>query len=87
MICTKLIDQQQYICKLGFDSEVVLFRTNGFTQTQNVCAQEIDQFLESMGAVKLEDRPKREWVSFNPRLDIYTFGTTEPEIHVVKREP
>lgn len=89
MICTELVDDpDHYTCKMGFDSEAVLIRTNGFTQKQTVCAQEIDQFLESLGAVKLPTTNRisnNQWVSDNPR--VYIFGTNAKEIHIVKTEP
>lgn len=86
MICEKNENTGCYDCKMGFDSEAQLFRTNGFKYTDSVCDNEMDAFIKSLGAYDSKDVSdvKRFVVLDNKsNTDIYNFGGST-EIHFTK---
>lgn len=86
MICTKNDNVNCYDCKLGFNYEASLFKTNGFNHKCSYGDLEVEAFIESLGATDTKNMSDiRRWVFMNEntKIDVYSFGGSK-EIHIVK---
>lgn len=86
MICEKLPNSDKYECRLGFDCEANLLKTNKFEPKESYSKQELENFLQKdLGAQNTHDGINR-WVIMDNKHNskIYSFGGDE-EVHVVKQ--
>lgn len=86
IICIKNESANCYDCKMGFNYEGALIKTNGFKYSDSFCDAEVKAFIKSIGAIDTEDlNDVSRWIFMekNPNIDIYSFGKSR-EIHLIK---
>jgi hypothetical protein len=89
IICEKNDVTNDYDCKIGFDTENTLFKTNGFKHKESFCNSQVETFIQSLGAIDTGNVTYlKRWIFFennknNGFIDIYSFNRSR-EIHIIK---
>lgn len=88
LVCEKSKDTDEYNCKLGFDYESFLMRTNGYKHKGKYSKSDLTNFIEKdLSAKKVDLLNTKGWVVLDEHNDIHInyFGNDdENEIHITK---
>lgn len=88
LVCEKSKDSNEYDCKLGFDYESFLMRTNGYKHKGKYTESELTNFIEKdLSAKRVDFLNTKGWIVLNEYNDTHIdyFGNDdENEIHITK---